>query len=68
MKHYVCTGGCGGVSDKPGVCQAPGCPKHQHPLIECSCTDNKHAEAFAKMPEKTQPASFFDFLKNLFKK
>ncbi len=41
--HYICTGGCKGVSDKPGVCQAPTCPKHQHELEPCDCTDNKHA-------------------------
>ncbi len=47
-KHYVCTGGCEGVSEKPGVCQAPGCVKHEHPLIECNCTDGVHAEAYEK--------------------
>ena len=44
MKHYICTGGCKGVSDKPGVCQAEGCPKHGQPLTECNCTDGKHRE------------------------
>ena len=47
-KHYVCTGGCGGVSQVPGVCQAPDCSKHNHQLVECNCTDGKHAEAFEK--------------------
>ncbi|MFA6365441.1 MAG: hypothetical protein WCW78_03510 [Candidatus Paceibacterota bacterium] len=42
MKHYICTGGCGGVSDKPGVCQTKICPKHGKPLEECDCTDGKH--------------------------
>ena len=42
MKHYICTGGCMGVSDKPGVCQATDCPKHGKPLEECSCKDGKH--------------------------
>ncbi len=33
--HYVCTGGCGGVSSKPGACQAEGCAKKGVPLVEC---------------------------------
>lgn len=31
-KHFICTGGCKGVSDKPGVCQAKNCPKYGYPL------------------------------------
>ena len=46
MTYYICTGGCNGVSDKPGVCQTPGCPKHQHTLEACDCTDGKHNGAF----------------------
>lgn len=42
MKHYICTGGCKGVSDTLGVCQAQNCPKHGKPLEECDCTDGKH--------------------------
>jgi hypothetical protein len=42
MKHYICTGGCAGVSDKPGTCQAVDCPKHGLPLEECDCADSKH--------------------------
>ncbi|MBI2889010.1 MAG: hypothetical protein HYY10_03765 [Candidatus Liptonbacteria bacterium] len=34
--HYMCTGGCGGVSPKPGVCQAEGCAKKGMPLMETS--------------------------------
>lgn len=41
-KHYICTGGCMGVSDKPGLCQAKNCPKHKHPLELCDCKDGKH--------------------------
>ena len=44
MKHYICTGGCEGVSDKPGVCGAEMCAKHGLPLIECDCTDGQHSE------------------------
>lgn len=50
--HYICTGGCGGVSDKPGVCQAEGCSRHEHPLTSCDCTDGRHKEVFAKENEQ----------------
>ncbi len=42
--HYICTGGCGGVADKPGVCQAQDCPDHQKPLKECRCEDGLHRD------------------------
>ncbi len=42
MTHYICTGTCGGVADKPGVCQAATCPMHDKPLVACDCTDGKH--------------------------
>lgn len=45
--HYICTGGCEGVSNTPGTCQAEGCALHQHPLKECHCTDGQHAEVKA---------------------
>jgi hypothetical protein len=48
MKHYVCTGECKGVSDKPGTCQDITCSKHEMPLTECNCTNGKHEEAFEK--------------------
>ena len=41
-KHYICTGGCGGVSETTGVCQAEDCPDHGKPLKECGCSDGKH--------------------------
>jgi hypothetical protein len=56
MTHYVCTGGCGGVSDKPGVCQTASCPLHHHELKPCDCTDGKHAALFAQA-EKEKAAS-----------
>lgn len=40
--HYICTGGCNGVSEKPGVCEAEDCPKKGQPLNECLCEDNRH--------------------------
>jgi hypothetical protein len=44
MTHYVCTGGCGGVSDTPGTCQAESCSLYGEPLKECNCTDGQHEE------------------------
>ena len=41
-EHYVCTGGCKGVSETPGVCQASGCTKHNQELIVCDCGDDLH--------------------------
>jgi hypothetical protein len=34
MDHYICTGGCGGVADTPGVCHDMNCPKHGQPLTK----------------------------------
>jgi hypothetical protein len=42
MYHYICTGGCKGKSDKPGVCGAETCPKHGTALTPCDCTDGQH--------------------------
>src|SRR3989344_1897458 len=50
-KHYVCYGGCRGVSDKPGVCQAEGCPDHGKPLHECDCEDGEHFQKSEEQPE-----------------
>lgn len=47
-EHYVCTGGCEGVSPKQTTCGAPECPKHDTPLTACSCVDGMHLEAYAK--------------------
>ncbi len=41
-EHYICLGGCRGVSKKPGVCQAPNCENHNHELVRCNCADNLH--------------------------
>lgn len=41
-EHYICTGGCMGVSDHTGTCQAQNCPKHGQQLEKCSCQDGKH--------------------------
>jgi len=53
MEHYICTGGCKGVSDQPGLCQTLDCPKHGEPLTACDCTDGKHHGAFEK--EEPEP-------------
>jgi len=42
MNHYICTGGCGGVSDEAKVCEAEDCPKKGEPLKECDCADGEH--------------------------
>jgi len=43
MTHYVCPE-CGGVADHPKVCETEGCSMNGHQMIECNCTDGKHAE------------------------
>ncbi len=46
MEHYICTGGCKGVSEKPGVCQNPDCPNYNGQLEKCDCEDGNHYGAF----------------------
>lgn len=41
-EHFVCTGECGGVSDKPKVCDDPNCSMHGQSLQPCDCADGKH--------------------------
>ncbi|OGL67636.1 hypothetical protein A3B21_01435 [Candidatus Uhrbacteria bacterium RIFCSPLOWO2_01_FULL_47_24] len=42
MTHYICTGGCGGVSEEIGTCQTETCDNWGEPLEECNCTDGTH--------------------------
>ncbi|OHA18317.1 MAG: hypothetical protein A2664_02540 [Candidatus Taylorbacteria bacterium RIFCSPHIGHO2_01_FULL_46_22b] len=42
MQHYVCTGDCGGESERSKVCESEGCKNEGQPLSECSCTDGFH--------------------------
>lgn len=42
MPHYICHGGCHGVSPTPGVCQTENCSKKSQSLDECFCTDGSH--------------------------
>lgn len=41
-KHFICLGGCQGVSENQGVCQAGDCTNHNHELVECNCIDGTH--------------------------
>ena len=41
-KHYVCLGGCKGVSNVLGTCNSLNCLKHAHELTLCECTDGLH--------------------------
>lgn len=69
MTHYICTGGCGAVVEKPGVCQAMGCPKHGQPFEPCDCTDNQHygkvkpPTGTGTMPEKKEEKKWWQFWK-----
>lgn len=42
MTHYICRGGCGGVSEEAGVCLADNCRNHWELLEECECEDGEH--------------------------
>ena len=41
-EHYICLGGCRGVSKVPGTCQTPDCVNIDHELVQCFCTDGLH--------------------------
>ena len=43
-EHYICTGECEGVSEKPGTCQAKNCSMYKEPLIVCDCEDPEHLD------------------------
>ena len=47
-KHYVCTGGCNGVAEMPGVCGAESCAKYNQPLMECKCENGNHEGVMKK--------------------
>ena len=46
MAHYICTGGCNGIAETPGACQAHSCIRANQPLTICNCTDGLHKEAY----------------------
>ena len=41
-EHYICLGGCRGVSQTPCVCQSSDCVNHNHSLVKCDCMDELH--------------------------
>lgn len=49
----MCTGGCHGVSEVPGVCETDGCRKKGQPLTFCDCADGNH-EGVAADEEKNE--------------
>ena len=51
-EHYICTGGCEGVSPVPGTCQATDCAKHEHALELCTCEDGEHNGFVSKDKEE----------------
>ncbi len=42
MAHFICKGGCKGVSDEEGVCMADGCESQYEMLESCDCADGEH--------------------------
>ncbi len=48
MKHFVCTGGCGGESSVTKVCESEICVKEGETLTLCECEDGLHNAAFEK--------------------
>ena len=52
--HYICTGGCQGVSQTPGTCQAESCEKHNHQLVECDCQDSQHSQVMQQAENKQE--------------
>ncbi|PIR79970.1 MAG: hypothetical protein COU25_02660 [Candidatus Levybacteria bacterium CG10_big_fil_rev_8_21_14_0_10_35_13] len=40
--HYVCTGGCGLVTNESGKCTSRGCVRNRNPLVVCKCKNGKH--------------------------
>ena len=52
MVHFICTGGCKTISDRPGACESPTCPEYGEPLKECDCEDGKHYGAFEEENSK----------------
>ena len=57
MRHYICTGGCGGESSNPSVCQAEECKKEGEQLAPCDCADGLHKEVGeeeSRLEDKTE--------------
>jgi len=41
-EHYICLGGCRGVSKTPISCKTPDCVNIDHEFVKCYCTDGLH--------------------------
>ena len=53
--HYVCSGGCGFVSNTPGKCYTPGCYRFRNPLTECQCKDGMHQDVITRNVGSDRP-------------
>ena len=54
MTHYICTGGCGGVAEEPGMCKAEECPFYAEELQECHCEDGTHEKREEEPAEEAE--------------
>ena len=52
IKHYICTGGCGGEADKSDVCKSETCSDRGKPFKECDCSDKGHTDAINKKEQE----------------
>lgn len=48
MTHYICKGGCKGVSDYPKTCGGSDCPFYGKSMEQCDCEDGTHKGAFER--------------------
>lgn len=53
MTHYICKGGCKGVSDTPGTCQTSDCADFNKELLPCDCVDQLHQGEVKESVEET---------------
>ena len=53
-KHYICTGGCGGSLQEPGVCGTENCPHKGQAMQECNCADGFHKQAARQDPDNSR--------------
>ena len=54
MHHYICLGGCEGVSEQPKKCGEKTCHDYGKELKHCDCADGKHEGEFAKKDKLKQ--------------
>lgn len=60
MKHYVCRGGCGGVLEEMGMCEADGCDHQWEMMEECECADGKHGAGSSLVVKDSNGAELKD--------